>query len=68
VDADLAARLDEVDASIAGAARSAGRDPAAVTRIVITKFHPLSLIRDLVDLGVRDVGENRQQEISEKVA
>ncbi|GAB3604400.1 YggS family pyridoxal phosphate-dependent enzyme [Microbacterium aureliae] len=68
MDAELAARLDEVDASIAGAARAAGRDPATITRIVVTKFHPVSLLRDLVELGVRDVGENRQQELTEKVA
>ncbi|GAA1468095.1 YggS family pyridoxal phosphate-dependent enzyme [Microbacterium thalassium] len=68
MDADLAARLLEVDASIADAARAAGRDPAALTRIVITKFHPTSLVRELYGLGVRDVGENRQQEFTEKAA
>lgn len=37
-----------------------------MTLIVVTKFHPASLIRDLVDLGVRDVGENRHQDASPK--
>ena len=34
----------------------AGRDPAAITRIVVTKFHPLELIDELAALGwtVRD--------------
>lgn len=68
MDSDLAARLFEVDASIAGAARAAGRDPAAITRIVVTKFHPPSLVEELYRLGVRDVGENRQQELTEKAA
>jgi pyridoxal phosphate enzyme (YggS family) len=31
-----------------------------------TKFHPASLVRDLHALGVRDVGENRQQELTAK--
>lgn len=38
------------------------------TRIVVTKFHPASLVRELVDLGVRDVGENRHQEAAAKAA
>ncbi|MDR6867812.1 pyridoxal phosphate enzyme (YggS family) [Microbacterium resistens] len=64
---DLAARLSAIDESIADAARRAGRDAAEITRIVVTKFHPASLVRDLYALGVRDVGENRQQELSAKV-
>ncbi|GAA1987576.1 YggS family pyridoxal phosphate-dependent enzyme [Microbacterium pumilum] len=63
----LAARLADVDARIADAARAAARDPAAITRIVVTKFHPASVVQALHDLGVRDVGENRQQEFSDKV-
>ena len=65
---DLASRLAEVDARIADAARAAGRDPAELTRIVVTKFHPASLVEQLYDLGVRDVGENRQQELTDKRA
>ena len=64
----LAERLADVDARIADAARSAGRDPAGITRIVVTKFHPLSLIEQLHALGVGDVGENRQQELTAKRA
>lgn len=63
----LAERLREVDERIADAARSAGRDPADITRIVVTKFHPASLVQDLHALGVRHVGENRQQELAAKV-
>ncbi len=65
---DLASRLQAVDERIAAAARGAGRDPAEITRIVVTKFHPSSLIEQLRELGVADVGENRQQELSAKVA
>ncbi|WP_396668441.1 YggS family pyridoxal phosphate-dependent enzyme [Microbacterium sp. R86528] len=66
MNADLGARLTEIDARIADAARSAGRDPASISRIVVTKFHPPELVAALYALGVRDVGENRQQEFSEK--
>lgn len=63
---DLAQRLADVDARIGEAARVAGRDPGELTRIVVTKFHPASLVRALHALGVRDVGENRQQELTAK--
>ncbi|MFT4157788.1 MAG: YggS family pyridoxal phosphate-dependent enzyme [Microbacterium sp.] len=64
--ADLRSRLSAVDARIADAARRAGRDPGQITRIVVTKFHPASLVRELHSLGVREVGENRQQELCAK--
>ncbi len=63
---DLKGRLADVDARIVDAARSAGRDPQEITRVVVTKFHPGSLVRELYELGVRDVGENRQQELTAK--
>lgn len=67
-DAPLAERLATVDAGIADAARAAGRDPGALTRIVVTKFHPASLVRELATLGVHDIGENRHQEAQVKAA
>ncbi|MDZ8202638.1 YggS family pyridoxal phosphate-dependent enzyme [Microbacterium sp. SSW1-59] len=63
----LAGRLADIDARVAHAARAVGRSPAEITRIVVTKFHPASLVSELHRLGVRDVGENRQQEFSAKV-
>ncbi|WP_430646631.1 YggS family pyridoxal phosphate-dependent enzyme [Agromyces sp. GXS1127] len=62
----LAERLEAVRGGVADAARLAGRDPAEVTTIVVTKFHPESLIRDLAGHGVRDIGENRHQEAQAK--
>ncbi|UOE44875.1 YggS family pyridoxal phosphate-dependent enzyme [Agromyces larvae] len=64
----LASRLELVRAEIADAAVEAGRSPDGVTLIVVTKFHPASLVADLVALGVRDVGENRHQEAQQKAA
>lgn len=64
----LSARLSTIDERIADAARRAGRDPGEITRIVVTKFHPASLVRELHELGVTDVGENRQQETTAKRA
>lgn len=64
----LSARLELVQQGIADAAQAAGRDASEVTLIVVTKFHPASLVRDLFSLGVRDVGENRHQEAQLKSA
>jgi len=64
----LAERLSRVDAEVADAVSSAGRELSAITRIVITKFHPASLVRQLHELGVRDFGENRHQDAAPKAA
>ncbi|MGN6426530.1 MAG: YggS family pyridoxal phosphate-dependent enzyme [Leifsonia sp.] len=64
----LAERLAAVRDGIADAARAADRAPEELTTIVVTKFHPASLVRELAALGVRDVGENRHQEAQEKAA
>jgi pyridoxal phosphate enzyme (YggS family) len=64
----LADRLALVRSFVADAVREAGRADGDVTTIVVTKFHPASLVRELAALGVTDVGENRQQEAAEKAA
>ena len=64
----LADRLESVTAEVADAVRAADRDPAEVTTIVVTKVHPASLVRELFELGVRDVGENRHQDAAPKAA
>ena len=63
---ELADRLSAVRAEVADAASAAGRDVAGITTIVVTKFQPVSLIRELAALGVADVGENRHQEAQAK--
>ncbi|MEP6842956.1 MAG: YggS family pyridoxal phosphate-dependent enzyme [Pseudolysinimonas sp.] len=63
---ELGERLSAVDAEIADAARAAGRQLDELTRIVVTKFHPAELVRELAALGVRDLGENRHQEAAAK--
>jgi len=65
--ADLEARLGAVRERIAAAARAAGRAEAPEL-IVVTKFFPASDVRLLAGLGVRRVGENREQEASAKAA
>lgn len=64
----LAERLAAVQGDIADAATAAGRSPDEITTIVVTKFHPAQLVRELAELGVRDLGENRHQEAQAKAA
>ncbi|WP_144750414.1 YggS family pyridoxal phosphate-dependent enzyme [Curtobacterium pusillum] len=67
-DGGLEARLASVRQGISDAARAAGRSADELTLVVVTKYHPASLVRDLAALGVTDVGENRHQEAQEKAA
>ena len=64
----LEARVREVEERIALAARASGREASDITTIVVTKFHPAQLVRDLFALGIRHVGENRHQEAVAKHA
>jgi pyridoxal phosphate enzyme (YggS family) len=66
--AELARRLSEVRARIAAACVDAGRDPEEVTLIAVTKTYPAADVRHLVELGVHDVGENKDQEAAPKAA
>jgi PLP dependent protein len=59
-------RLAEVRQHIAAAARAAGRDPAAVTLVAVSKTHGADRVRELLDAGQRVFGENRVQEAEEK--
>jgi len=49
------------------AAQSAGRDPAAVRLVVVTKTHPLESVRAALEAGARDLGENYAEEGAAKV-
>ena len=66
IDQELSDRLAAVRSAIADALRDASRSESEVTTVVVTKFHPESLVRRLHALGVRDFGENRHQEAEAK--
>lgn len=67
-DEALRDRLAAIRSEIADAALRVDRTPEELTLIVVTKFHPASLVASLSQLGVRDVGENRHQEAQQKAA
>lgn len=63
---EIQANLGEVNAEIESACHKYGRNPTEVTLIVVTKTWPASDVEILADLGVTDVGENRDQEAKPK--
>ena len=58
--------LEAVRNNITKAAKDAGRDPKEVTLIAVSKTKPVSLLQEAYDAGVRDFGENKVQEITDK--
>ncbi|XVX21617.1 YggS family pyridoxal phosphate-dependent enzyme [Actinomycetota bacterium] len=64
---ELRAGLEQVHHRIEQASAAAGRDPAEVGLVVVTKYFPASDIELLHGLGVSDIGENKDQEASAKV-
>lgn len=65
---ELAANLARVRERIERACAQAGRDPAGVTLIAVTKTFPATDVMQLAELGLLDIGENRDQEAAPKAA
>jgi PLP dependent protein len=65
---ELAVRLAAVRERISAACKAAGRTADEVTLIAVTKTWPASDVRLLNELGVRDIGENRDAEAARKAA
>ncbi len=64
----LADRLDEVRTRIANAAAKAKRDPSEITLIAVTKTAAPEQIREILQLGVSDLGESRVQVLTQRAA
>lgn len=67
VSVDIARNLAAVRAQIAAVAGRAGRDPAEITLVAVSKTKPISAIQAAYRAGQRDFGENRVEELWEKV-
>jgi PLP dependent protein len=63
---DIARNLRAVRARVDAAAQEAGRDPAAVTLVAVSKTKPAELIGAAIAAGQRIFGENRVQEAEQK--
>lgn len=62
----VAARLAEVRERITAAARAAHRNPDDITLVAVTKEIALDPIREALEAGATDLGENRAQELVPK--
>jgi len=63
---DVAANLAEVKARMGAAAKGAGRTPADVSLVAVSKTHPAERVRIVLAAGQRVFGENRVQEAMAK--
>ena len=62
----VASRVAEVRARVDAAARAAGRPADGVRLVAATKTQTVGAVRAVVAAGVRDLGENRAQELVAK--
>lgn len=65
---DIQARLDSVHRRIADAARRAGRDPAGITLIAVSKTWPWDYVAEAIACGQKHFAENKVQEALTKTA
>lgn len=62
----LAENLQQVEKRIQEACKRADRDRKEVTLIAVSKTKPMSMINEIYEEGIRDFGENKVQELTEK--
>lgn len=60
-------RFADVRNRIETTARACGRSPEEITLVAITKTHPAETMKAAIDLGAKDLGENRVQEAEGKI-
>ena len=58
----------KVGERIAAACARRGRSPESVTLVAVTKYAELEWVRALAELGARDLGESRPQQLAERAA
>jgi pyridoxal phosphate enzyme (YggS family) len=64
---EIRGRLADVYRRIEDVARGAGRDPAQIKLIAVSKTHPPDVLRRAIEAGANDLGENRVQEADGKI-
>jgi pyridoxal phosphate enzyme (YggS family) len=64
---NLASHVHDVRSRIERAAAAAGRDPASITLVAVSKTQPAEIVRATATLGVTEFGENYVREAAEKI-
>jgi PLP dependent protein len=63
---NIVANVEQIRQRVAAAALRAGRNPADVTIIAVSKTRTIDEIREVLAAGLTHLGENRVQELKEK--
>jgi pyridoxal phosphate enzyme (YggS family) len=64
---DLSSRLAALQDALATAARKAGRDPAEIELLAVSKTQPVESIAEAIRAGITSFGENKVQEARGKI-
>lgn len=64
----LRERLPRVRERIAASAARSGRDPSSVRVVAVTKGHPPGAVEAAVEAGLRDLGENRVEQLERRAS
>ena len=64
---EIKERFAEVKSRVDAAATRSGRSPEDVRLIAVTKTHTAAEINEAIEAGACDIGENRVQEVLEKI-
>ena len=64
----IASNVSAIRARMAGAAKAAGRDPGEIQLCAATKMNDADAVRQAIAAGVDCCGENRVQELTQKLA
>ena len=62
----IADNIHRISERVAAAAAAAGRDPADITLVAVSKFHPVEQVLEALAAGQTVFGENRVQEAAGK--
>jgi PLP dependent protein len=65
--ANIKHNLEILKDRIEKSCQKSNRNPDEIRLVVVTKTHSVETIQALIDLGIQDIGENRVQEIEQKV-
>lgn len=63
----LRENLKQVEEKIQAACERAGRDRSEVTLIAVSKTKPVEMLQEVYDAGIRHFGENKVQELCDKI-
>lgn len=66
-DTIIGENIQAVEEAIEDACQRSGREREAVTLIAVSKTKPLSMLREAYEAGARDFGENKVQELMDKI-